>query len=118
MGIKEEIYLLDVLTFSRGLDGLKEVLEDERVDKVVWDGRALGSELWHGNGISVRGVVDLQLLQVRQRLEKEGVRSMTGGALKVESLESASGVLDEEGGTRNEPGVDIKSMRLSSSTYL
>lgn len=118
MGIKEDIYLLDVLTYARGLDGLKEVLEDERVEKVVWDGRALWSELWYGNGISVRGAVDLQLLQAHQKLEKEGVRSMIGGALKVESLENASGVLDEEGGTRNEPGVDIKSMRLSSSTYL
>jgi hypothetical protein len=105
---------LDVLTYSRGLEALKLVLEDEEVEKIVWDGRRLVSELWYGHEICVRGVVDLQLVQVYETLAGGRMGQGVRGAVKVEDLESVfSGGLDEN--TRNDLGVDIKRMELSSS---
>jgi hypothetical protein len=66
IGVKQAIYLVDVITLPQALKSLKSVLEDPSLQKVVWDGRMDFSELWHGHGIKLAGVLDLQLLGVYQ----------------------------------------------------
>src|ERR1700761_3343590 len=67
-------YLVDVLPLSKGdLQPLFSILSDPSVTKIVWDGRMDYSELLHGFGITLRGVLDLQLADVRSRsLRGEG----------------------------------------------
>ena len=112
LGIKEDIYLLDVLTYSRCLDVLKGILENESVEKVVWDGRGLGSEFLHGHEISVKKVVDMQLIHVQQKARAARTGFSNKGALKIEDLKTAFGELELN--TRNEPGIDLKRMSLST----
>jgi hypothetical protein len=66
IGVKNAIYHVDVITLPQALKSLKSVLEDSGIQKVVWDGRMDFSELWHGHGIKLAGVLDLQLLGVYQ----------------------------------------------------
>lgn len=89
---------------------LKEVLENEGVEKVVWDSRGVGTEMWHGHEIDMKNVVDLQLVQVHQR--EGGRASRKVGALRIQDLESAFGKM--EVGVRNELGVNLKRMNLST----
>lgn len=64
LGIETDVYLVDVITYPEALDSLKTILEDTRLEKVVWDGRSDYCELWHGHGIELRSPVDLQPVRV------------------------------------------------------
>lgn len=74
IGVKEEIYLLDVLAYSKSLEILKSLLETQDVEKIVWDGRNMFSEFWHGHEISLNGVMDLQLLHVYENTSRRSAR--------------------------------------------
>lgn len=112
LGIKEDIYLLDVLTYSRCLDVLKGILKDGKVEKVVWDGRGLGSEFWHGHEISVEKVVDMQLVQALKGGRDARIGFQNKGAMKIHGLDTTFGELQEN--TRNELDIDLKRMSLST----
>jgi len=43
---------------------LKKYLEDPNLLKYIWDGRSDYSELRHGHGITLKGLVDLQLVYI------------------------------------------------------
>lgn len=58
-------YLIDItvlgkVAFEEG--GLKEVLESERIEKVMYDCRADGDALWHLYGVKLKNVYDVQVL--------------------------------------------------------
>jgi len=92
IGVKEGIYLLDVLTYGKNLEVLKEVLENEEVEKIFWDGRFASAELWHDHEISIVSAVDIQLVHIQ---EKTGGRP-TRGFLPADTLETAFLGLSEE----------------------
>ena len=50
---------------------LKPYLESTTITKYVWDGRCDYSELKHGHGITLKGVVDLQLADVHSEIERQ-----------------------------------------------
>ena len=64
IGIGKAIYLVDVIAFSEAVPMLKKYLEDPDLLKYVWDGRSDYSELRHGHGITLQGLVDLQLVYI------------------------------------------------------
>jgi len=64
LGIESKIYLIDVIAFPKAIAIVKEILEDPVLEKIVWDGRSDYAELWHGHGIDLNPVIDLQLVQV------------------------------------------------------
>jgi hypothetical protein len=64
LGIENDVYLVDIIIYPEALESLKTVLEDNRLEKVVWDGRKDYCELWHGHGIELKSPVDLQLVRV------------------------------------------------------
>jgi len=62
IGVDGSIYLVDVILFSDAIAMLKEYLEDPNLVKYVWDGRSDYSELRHGHGVTLKGLIDLQLV--------------------------------------------------------
>jgi hypothetical protein len=75
--------LVDVITYPQALVPLKTILEDSRLEKVVWDGRMDYSELWHGHGIKLTKPVDLQLVRV---YESCGGRAGPQGYMILEGM--------------------------------
>lgn len=104
IGIKDEIYLLDILTYSRNLDAVKSILEDSGVEKIVWDGRDMFSELWHGHEIQLQGVLDLQLLHVYENTSRRSAR----GFHEVEDIRTAYDGCEEKG--KEKSHVDLLRM--------
>jgi len=64
LGIESEIYFIDVIALPIAITIVKEILEDHVIEKVMWDGRSDYADLWHGHGIDLNPVIDLQLVQV------------------------------------------------------
>lgn len=108
LGIKDDIFLLDVLTYGKNLEVVKEILENPEVDKIMWDGRFGVAELWHDHEISVKSVIDLQLIHV---YEKTGGRIAPRGFLPVESMESAFSNLEPE--VHESTGMDMTAFHRS-----
>lgn len=85
IGVKEDIYLLDVLTYGKNLEVLKQLLENEGIEKIMWDGRFAAAELWHDHEISIVAGMDIQLVHVQ---EKTGGRPIRG-CLPADAMETA-----------------------------
>jgi hypothetical protein len=64
IGVETTTYLVDVILLPSAISSLKTYLENPRLTKYVWDARSDYSELLHGHGITIKGLVDLQLLYV------------------------------------------------------
>jgi len=68
-------YLFDAISITNDtLHPLFDILQSHSVTKIVFDGRMDFSELYHGRGVDLRNVLDLQLVDVdsrRQRGEDE-----------------------------------------------
>jgi len=111
LGIKDENYLLDVLTYSRNLDAIKSVLEDEGVEKIVWDGRNMFSELFHGHEIRLTGVLDLQLLHVYANTSRRSIH----GFHHIEDLKTAYEGCDEKD---KDCHVDLPRMLRRTSVFI
>jgi hypothetical protein len=68
IGVETTTYLVDVILLPSAISSLKTYLENPRLTKYVWDARSDYSELLHGHGITIKGLVDLQLLNVHTGL--------------------------------------------------
>jgi len=64
LGVEETTYLIDVVKLPDAVSMLKTYLEDGRLRKYVWDGRSDYSELRHGHGVTLKGIIDLQLVYI------------------------------------------------------
>jgi exonuclease 3'-5' domain-containing protein 1 len=65
---RNEIYLVDILCYERDtLKPLFDILKDPKRPKIVFDGRNDFSELYHGFGVELKGVLDLQLADIVSR---------------------------------------------------
>eukprot|EP00928_Gymnodinium_smaydae_P011698 TRINITY_DN14291_c0_g2_i1.p1 TRINITY_DN14291_c0_g2~~TRINITY_DN14291_c0_g2_i1.p1 ORF type:complete len:347 (-),score=37.25 TRINITY_DN14291_c0_g2_i1:314-1258(-) len=59
-----QVFLFDITTLGQAafdVGGLKEVLESERICKVLFDGRADADALYHRHRVQLRGAYDLQI---------------------------------------------------------
>ncbi|KIM42633.1 hypothetical protein M413DRAFT_26660 [Hebeloma cylindrosporum] len=69
-------YLIDAISLSKEqLNPIFDRMQSSSVTKIMFDGRKDFSELYHGFGVYLRGVLDLQLADVesrRQRGEDQG----------------------------------------------
>jgi hypothetical protein len=86
VGVGDDIYIIDVIKYREALPGLKKILEDNRLIKVMWDGRNDFSELWHGHRIHLRNVIDLQLVRI---YDCQGQWIHRRGFLRLEGMENA-----------------------------
>lgn len=65
-----QTYLVDVVSLSpSALDHVFNLLRSSNVLKIVFDGRMDFSALYHGHGVELQGVLDLQLVDVASRRE-------------------------------------------------
>lgn len=66
---KDKVYIFDVLKLGRsGFDeGLRNILEDKSIEKLLFDCRNDADSLWHQFSVKLNGVLDLQLLEVLHR---------------------------------------------------
>lgn len=87
LGIDNVVYLIDVVSLPKSLDNLKLLLENPQILKIVWDGRSDYTELRLGHDISLRGVLDLQLVQVY--VSSSGLVASGEHLVKLESLGNA-----------------------------
>jgi hypothetical protein len=105
LGIENEIYLVDVVAYPKSLKTVKDILENPVFEKIVWDGRSDYAELWHGDGIAMEPVLDLQLVRIYQACD--GLPGFSGFI----KLEGMSRVFDNLGyWARQESGVDVHEM--------
>ncbi|CAC5423185.1 EXD1 [Mytilus coruscus] len=63
---RSQVYLFDVLklgpsTFDKGL---KEIFEDDAINKLLFDCREDSDALWHLYDVNLKGVLDIQLLEI------------------------------------------------------
>ena len=66
------IYLIDVSCLSRALlSPIFDVLMSPKVTKVLWDGRMDYSALYHGFGVRMRNVIDLQVVDILSRESRD-----------------------------------------------
>ena len=110
LGVKDDIYLLDVLTYGKNLEVLKEILENETIEKVMWDGRFAAAELWHDHEISIASPVDIQLIHAQ---ETTGGRP-TRGFLPADAMETTFLGLGRE--ILDSTGLELKSFNRRIST--
>ena len=84
VGTAERLYLFDVLALGTavfaaappGAASLRSILEDAAVTKLAWDVRRDSDALQHQHGVTLAGVVDVQL-------EAVAVRRASGAAVAV-----------------------------------
>lgn len=110
LGVKDDIFLLDVLTYAKNLGVLKGILENPTIEKIMWDGRSAVGELFHDHEILVQPAIDLQLVLV---YEKAGGQLAARGFLPSESMEKAFRDLSDE--VRDSTGVDRSTFARRSS---
>ena len=84
LGVEREVYLVDVIACPASLDTLKGILENPRLDKIVWDGRSDWCELWFGHGIAIGPLIDLQLVRVYEM--SGGIPRNTGGYIMLDGM--------------------------------
>jgi hypothetical protein len=88
IGVHDEIFLLDILTYSKNLEIVRTILENPDIEKYMWNGRDAVAEFWHGHDIMIESAIDLQLVHIHDKVRKH---SATGsrGFLPAENMETA-----------------------------
>ncbi|XP_021372133.1 piRNA biogenesis protein EXD1-like [Mizuhopecten yessoensis] len=66
---KAEVFVFDILKLSQAAfdNGLCEVLEDNSIEKLMFDCRQDSDSLWHQFKVKIAGVLDIQLLEIMFR---------------------------------------------------
>ena len=112
LGIEERVYLVDVVECPESLETLKMILENQKFEKITWDGRSDFAELWHEHGIALRRVLDLQLLRVH-----ENPRVHQRGYIRLEGMGKMFLDLVKRDGIKN-PGIDLNKLAESTPKLL
>lgn len=65
------VFIFDVFKLGQTVfdDGLRDILEDKSIEKLMFDCRQDSDSLWHQFKVKVTGVLDLQLLDIIYRRE-------------------------------------------------
>ena len=114
VGVETDIYLIDVIKYEKGISALKNILENQKLVKVMWDARNDFSELWHGHQIHLQPVLDLQLLRIYVR---ESWRIGSRGWIKLEGMGRVFSDLNVYG-SKLEVGISDEQMRRMDSGML
>ncbi|CAG2234694.1 EGL [Mytilus edulis] len=82
IGTRDIIYLIDVLKIGDSVfdDGLRSILENNAIEKLMFDCREDADALFHLHKVNLDGVLDVQLLELSNRIYRNGYT-------KLESLE-------------------------------
>ncbi|XP_021372172.1 piRNA biogenesis protein EXD1-like [Mizuhopecten yessoensis] len=66
---KAEVFIFDIQKLGQAAfdNGLREVLEDNSIEKLMFDCRQDSDSLWHQFKVKIAGVLDIQLLEIMFR---------------------------------------------------
>jgi exonuclease 3'-5' domain-containing protein 1 len=107
LGLPESTYIVDAITLADDIPRLAPYLQNRDLRKVVWDGRLGYSELWHGFGIRLENVLNLQLAHLHGKYDITQRKSipLSGKmtAVKDKKLLSAAGIEVEQKRTSQSP---------------
>lgn len=86
VGTPSMAYLFDIIGLGRKVfdSGLRGILEDKKIDKLMFDCREDSDALWHLFDVNIDGVVDVQLLEVIRSSDGKHTKSHND----IERLES------------------------------
>ena len=93
VAIKEKTYIFDVVKLGQAVfrEGLGEMLEDESVEKLMFDCREDSDALWHQFSVKLNGVLDLQLLEIIYSREKSTAAQFNFTVLGIRNIEKIKG---------------------------
>ncbi|XP_063447958.1 piRNA biogenesis protein EXD1-like [Mytilus trossulus] len=74
VGTKDMVYLIDVLKIGDSVfdDGLRSILENNTIEKLMFDCREDADALFHLHKVNLDGVLDVQLLELSNRIYRNG----------------------------------------------
>ncbi|VDI46491.1 exonuclease 3'-5' domain-containing protein 1 [Mytilus galloprovincialis] len=83
IGTRDLVYLIDILKIGNSVfdDGLRTILEDSGIEKLMFDCREDADALLHLHKVKLDGVLDVQILEVSNR-----VHIYRNGYTKIRSL--------------------------------
>ncbi|XP_052072589.1 piRNA biogenesis protein EXD1-like [Mytilus californianus] len=73
IGTRDMVYLIDVLRIGNSVfdDGLRCILENNSIEKLMFDCREDADALFHLYKVKLDGVLDVQLLEARNRMKRK-----------------------------------------------
>ncbi|XP_063416896.1 piRNA biogenesis protein EXD1-like [Mytilus trossulus] len=83
IGTRDLVYLIDILKIGNSVfdDGLRSILEDSGTEKLMFDCREDADALLHIHKVKLNGVLDVQILEVNNR-----IHVYRNGYTKIRSL--------------------------------
>ncbi|XP_052072720.1 piRNA biogenesis protein EXD1-like [Mytilus californianus] len=74
IGTQDLVYLIDILKIGNSVfdDGLRSILEDSGLEKLMFDCREDADALLHLHKVKLDGVLDVQILEVNNRIYRNG----------------------------------------------
>ncbi|XP_063447946.1 piRNA biogenesis protein EXD1-like [Mytilus trossulus] len=74
VGTKDMVYLIDVLKIGDSVfdDGLRSILENNTIEKLMFDCRENADALFHLHKVNLDGVLDVQLFELSNRIYRNG----------------------------------------------
>ncbi|XP_063447945.1 piRNA biogenesis protein EXD1-like [Mytilus trossulus] len=83
IGTRDLVYLIDILKIGDSVfdDGLRSILEDSGIEKLMFDCREDADALLHIHKVKLNGVLDVQILEVNNR-----IHVYRNGYTKIRSL--------------------------------
>ena len=94
---RNKAYIFDVFKIGEAIfsSGLREILQDNSQEKLMFDCRQDSDALWHQFNVKLAGVLDLQLLEIMYRRESSGSASKpssyTKRSQKTDGVENVNG---------------------------
>jgi hypothetical protein len=100
VGVEDTIYIIDVLSYWKNIEAVR-LLQNPLLEKVMWEGRNLYSELLHEHNITLESILDLQLVHAREISKGRATRNI----LYIEVPDTAFSKLDPK--TREDTGINL-----------
>ncbi|XP_063447956.1 piRNA biogenesis protein EXD1-like [Mytilus trossulus] len=93
IGTRDMVYLIDILKIGNSVfdDGLRSILEDSGIEKLMFDCREDADALLHIHKVKLNGVLDVQILEVNNR-----IHVYRNGYTKIRSLKHCLEVFLED----------------------
>ncbi|XP_063447957.1 piRNA biogenesis protein EXD1-like [Mytilus trossulus] len=114
IGTRDLVYLIDILKIGNSVfdDGLRSILEDSGIEKLMFDCREDADALLHIHKVKLNGVLDVQILEVNNR-----IHVYRNGYTKIRSLKHCLELFVNDNTLVNIKLQGRSSMNISSNIW-
>ncbi|XP_063396016.1 piRNA biogenesis protein EXD1-like [Mytilus trossulus] len=114
IGTRDLVYLIDILKIGNSVfdDGLRSILEDSGIEKLMFDCREDADALLHIHKVKLNGVLDVQILEVNNR-----IHVYRNGYTKIRSLKHCLELFVTDNTLVNIKLQGRSSMNISSNVW-